>query len=552
MIINAIVVWCGLLVVIVLVTLLARKVGLPEALLLVPAGIILSLVPGLPKVGLNPELALYFFLPLLIYIGAGFGSWGEFQYNLRPIILLSVGLVLFTVMACALTAHYLFGFGWPTSFILGAVIAPTDDVASMAIFERIRIPHRIISVLEGEGLVNDATSLTIFRFALAAMLTGVFTLWQAPLYFIGVVFGEIGYGLMIGWFITYIRRRLNDTSLEITLALLTPFAAYLPAELLGGTGVLSTVAAGFFIITQAPRFTPAATRLQLISIFRMISFLLNNLLFLILGLQLSNIIKGIHSVVLSRALEAGLFFSILVVVLRFIWVFPATYLPRIFSASLRARDPSPPWQWPFTIAWTGIRGAISLAAALSIPLALPNGDLFPQRNLIIFITFCVILVTLVLQGLSLPWLVGRLGLTKAGMAEQQTAGEKALVARMETLQAGLARVEALGAERNLGQELIAPLRQEYQARLDQLRRNIDGQSNDEDKQLTLLDLQLQGAALQAERKKIIELRRSKRIDDVILHELEHDLDLQETRLQHAVFHAQGKEVEEKIGSLPLF
>src|SRR5476651_1276673 len=418
-----------MLAVLAAVAVLAKRLNIAPSILLVIAGIGMTLVPGLPKVELAPELVLLIILPPLIYSAGVAMSWREFRYNLRPIVLLAFGCVLFTTCAVATAAHYLLNFDWSVGFLLGAIVSPPDVVAPLAIARRLGLPRRIVVVLEGEGLANDATALVLYRFAVVAVSTGTFSFSQAAGEFVAIVVGEVAYGLAVGWLSLNLRRWACDPRVEITLSLMTPyFAFWLPAHF-GGSGVLATVACGLYVSWIGPRLIPSATRLQGIFFWDLIVYLIEGLVFLLTGLQARSLIEQGHAFSIRELLIATAWVTIITIAARFIWVFPATYIPRWMSPRLAKRDPAPPWQAPFFLSFTGVRGVVSLAAALAIPYALANGQPLPHRELIQYVTFGVIIVTIVGQGLMLPSLVRWLGLTHLGKIERKDEIKHELRAR---------------------------------------------------------------------------------------------------------------------------
>src|SRR3954471_764234 len=426
-----------LLAVIGVIAVLAKRFEIPPPILLVIAGVILAMIPGLPTIELAPELVLLLVLPPVIYSSAVAMSWSEFRFNLRTISLLAVGCVVFTTVAVAASAHWLLGLPWPVGFVLGAIVSPPDAVAPMSILRRMQLPRRILVVLEGEGLANDATALILYRFAVAAVSAGVFSFGQAAGTFVAIVVGEILWGIGVGWLMLRLRRWVHNPPVEITLSVLTPFLAYWPPEHLGGSGVLATVTAGLYISWNGLRLISAATRLQGIFFWDFFIYLIEGLVFLITGLQARTLIDRIgHYPISFLALAAATVCGV-VIAARFVWIFPAIYVPRWLSASLRRRDPSPPWQWPFVLAFTGVRGIVSLAAALAIPFASADGSPFPARDLILFLTFSVIVVTLVVQGLMLPFVIRPIGLAHAGRRERHAQRVEEEHARQQAIEVGI-------------------------------------------------------------------------------------------------------------------
>ncbi len=398
----------------------ARKLALPYPVVLVLAGLALSFIPHLPQVRLDPNLVFFFFLPPLIYPAALFTSWRDFRRNLRPILLLAIGLVLFTTITIACVAHSIApSLPWAAAFALGAIVSPPDAIAATSVIRRLSVPHRIETVLEGESLVNDATALVALQFAIAALMTGTFSLGHATLRFVWVAAGGIAFGLLVGVVMRWVHRHLDDPPVQITISLLTPFLAYLPAERLHVSGVLATVAAGIFLGWHSPLIVSARYRLQASAFWEMVVFLLNGFVFITIGLQLPGILRALHAASLLSLIRDAILVSGAVILVRITWVVPATYLPRLFSKKLRARYPIPPWQHVTLVAWCGMRGVVSLAAAFALPFALSNGRAFPGRDYILFLTFCVILATLVLQGLTLPILIRKLGVRGDGATDEE-------------------------------------------------------------------------------------------------------------------------------------
>jgi monovalent cation/hydrogen antiporter len=506
--------------------LLARRLEVAPAILLLLAGTGVAFVPGMPAVELRPELVLLVVLPPLIYSAAVAMSWREFRHNLRPIILLAVGCVIFTAFAVAAATHYLMGLPWAVGFVLGAIVAPPDAVAPLAIARKLNLPRRILVVLEGEGLANDATALILYRFAVAAVVTGMFSLPEATGTFAAIVTGEVIFGIAIGWLSLRARHWAHDPQIEITLSLITPYVAFWVPEHLGGSGVIATVACGLYVSWNGPLWISAATRLQGIFFWDLVIYLIEGLLFLLTGFQMRSIYERSKAFPLHDILGAIALVSVIIIVARFAWLYPATYLPRLVSRSLRARDPSPPWQWPFVIAFTGVRGAVSLAAALALPFFLDNGKAFPYRDLVLFVAFGVIVVTLVGLGLSLPAVVRALGLAQAGRAEHVAEHEQEISARREALDAALRRLESITLDRELSAEVLGLLRARHEIRSNQLPVSLDPEA----REVTRAGVALTCELIAAERKFIHELLRDGKITDEVRRHIERDLDLEEASL----------------------
>lgn len=506
--------------------LVARRIAVPYPVLLVLGGLALSLVPHLPQMRLQPDIVLYFFLPALLYPAALFTSWRDFRRNLRSILLLAIGLVLFTIVAIAYVAKWLLpDLPWAAAFALGAIVSPPDAVAAASVIRRLGVPHHIEVVLEGESLVNDATALVALQFAVAALATGSFSIGAAAGRFVWVGIGGVAFGLLVGVIIRWVQRQLDDPPVQITVSLLTPFLAYLPAESLHVSGVLATVAAGIYLGWHSPLTLAARTRLQAFAFWEMITFLLNGFVFITIGLQLRGILHELRNESLVAVIQGGLLISAAVVLVRFTWVFAATYIPRFLFKSARRRDPYPGWQNVVVIAWSGMRGVISLAAAFALPFALPDGRPFPARNYILFFTFCVILTTLVIQGLTLPLLIRKLGIT-----QDHSTDDEERSARLEANKAALKRIQDLGENGDFPAEAVDRLRTEYDERLQQLEFCAENPDDCSGQIATPQFQRLQQEALGVERQTIIALRNQRVINDDALRRIQRDLDLAEARL----------------------
>lgn len=518
----------ALLVAVAALAPLARATQVPYPILLVVGGLLLALIPAVPKVELGPDLVFLLFLPPLLYIAAFDTSIRDVRANLRPILSLAVGLVLATTAAVAVVVHALLpGLGWPAAFALGAIVSPPDAVAATAIFRGLGVPRRLVTVLEGESLFNDATALVAYQAALAATATATFSAPEAGLRFGIVGVGGVLVGLAVGRVIAWLRGHLDDPAVEITVSLLTPFAAYLPAEWIGVSGVLATVTAGLCVGWWAPRIMEPETRLRGRAVWDMVIFLLNGLVFILIGLQLSTILPALASRSLPFLVGLGLLISLVALLVRLGWVFVAAYLPRSLAPARHRDGPAPPWQALVVVGWAGMRGVVSLATALALPLAMP------ERPLLLFLTFCVILVTLVGQGLSLPWLVRALRVVDDGAGEHQE-----LHARAVATQAAAARIEKLAAEWPTHLPLIDTLRAQYAHRVSHIGAGVtDGAGrhellDDAAAEQELLEHRLiRRAVIDAERSAVLDLRRRGEINDEAWRRLERDLDLEALRME---------------------
>jgi Na+/H+ antiporter len=505
--------------------LLARRLDVAPAILLLLVGIALAFVPGMPALELPPQLVLLLVLPPLIYSSSVAMSWRAFKFNLRPIILLSVGCVIFTAIAVAAATHYLIGLPWSIGFLLGAIVAPPDVVAPLAIARKLGLPRRILVVLEGEGLANDATALILYRFAVAAISTGMFSLPTATGEFAAIIAGEMLFGAAVGWLSLRMRQRARDPQIEITLSLITPYVAYWGPEHFGGSGVIATVACGLYISWNGPLLISSATRLQGIFFWDLVIYLIEGMLFLLTGFQMRSLFERSKAFSLDDILFATALVAAMIIIARFAWVFPATYLPRLIKR-VRLRDPSPPWQWVFVLAFTGVRGAVSLAAALALPFAVPNGEGFPYRDLILFVTFGVILITLVGLGLGLPLVVRWLGISQAGRHEHRAELESEITARREALGEALKSLDDITDDRELSEEVVKLLRARHETRINQLPDSLDPDADD----VSAAGIDLTRELIAAERKFIhVQLRYGK-ITDETRRRIERDLDLEEASL----------------------
>ncbi len=520
----------SLFVVIAAVAVVATRLKIPSAILLVITGVILALVPGLPTVRLAPEFVLLLVLPPLIYSSAVAMSWREFRFSLRPISLLAIGCVVFTTIAAAAATHWLLGFSWPVGFVLGAIVSPPDAVAPLSIARRMQLPRRLVVILEGEGLANDASALILYRFAVVAVSAGAFSFSQALSTFTAIICGEILWGIGVGWLMLRLRRWVNDPRIEIMLSVLTPFVAYWPPQRMGGSGVLATVTTGLYISWNGLRLISAETRLQGIFFWDFLIYATEGFVFLMTGLQARTLMAGIHGdswydLAISAAVVCGV-----IIAARFIWMFPATYLPRWLIPAVARRDPAPPWQWPFVLAFTGVRGIVSLAAALAIPFTTESGEPFPSRDRILFLTFSVILVTLVGQGLMLPAVIRALGLANAGRREGQAIRAEELAARRLAIEAATRRLDELGAERRLPEDIVRPLRAHYRERLKEV--EYRGDNVEAHRRQVESHDDVESSLIEVERQRINDLYRDGKLKDEARRRIERELDLREAKLSN--------------------
>jgi len=517
-----------LLAAIVVIAIVAKRAKMPYPIAFVIGGSLLAFVPHMPRFELDPDWVFLIFLPPLLYAGGWQTDWQAFKAALRPIGLLAVGLVVVTTGAVAIVVHALIPqMGWASAFVLGAVVSPPDPVAAGAVFERFSVPRRILAILDGEGLVNDASALVIYNFAIAAVLTGTFSLAHASLAFVFVCVGGIAVGLAFGYVIvnTMLALRkfeLSDYLIDNAIQLIAPYAIYLSCEPLGVSGVLATVTAGIFVSRRAEAIYAPEARLVAYAVWDVLIFLLNGLVFLLIGLQLEAIVRDPSFTL--RELWIGLIVSLLVIVVRLVWVYPAAYLPRLLVPAIRKREPFPPPNYIFVIGWSGMRGIISLAAALALPVFTRSGAPFPGRNAIVFITFCVIFATLVGQGLSLIPLLKLLRIDSG-----EDLDKREMEVRIAALRAGIARLRALepGFDSTDEWEVEGRILGEYEYRIAHLSGHLDGSLPPE---AIASDHQLQQEALDAERREILRQRDEGTIPDEIYRKVQYDLDLADERL----------------------
>jgi len=505
---------------------------LPYPIWLVVGGAILGFLPAVPNAALKPDLVLILLLPPLLYAAAFFSSVRDLRESWRMIFSLAFGLTLMTVAGVAVIAHTVIGMPWEVSFVLGAVLSPTDPVAATAIGRRTGAPARVLTIVEGEALVNDSTALVAYKYAVAAAASGGFHFVDAAADFAVDVAGGVGLGLVVALVTTQIALRIDDAPTEILLSLLVPFFAYLPAEALDLSAVLSAVTAGLYLGTQAPRLLTPATRIQQYSVWEILVFGINAALFLLVGLELPDILDGISGwsvatlVGYSAAIVGG------VLVLRIVWVFAIAYRPRFIRRVIHGPATFPPWQPVTLVAWNGMRGAVSLATALAIPLLIENGGPFPYRDLIVFLVYVTILATVLGQGLTLPWLIRRLGLAGAG-AEREQAAEAS--ARLSALDAALDRLEALRDEDWVPEEARERMVRVYEGRRRILAaRGGPGVAEETDAfggELLDAAMRIREEVQLTQRERLTELRDGGRISDETLRRIERDLDLEDARLE---------------------
>jgi len=519
----------ALLVGVAFLALLARRLDVPTPALLVTGGLLVALLPGLPVVQFDPQLVFLVFIPPLLFRASLLASYRDVRANLRPILLLGVGHVLFLTIVVAWVAHRVVpGLPWASAFALGAVVSPPDVAAATAFLRRLPLPRRLVIILEGESMINDAAAIVAYRMAVAAAVTGSFSLPAASLRFLYIGAGGIVVGLAVGRLLAELRRRIHDPEVENTISLLTGYAAYLPAEHLHVSGILAVVATGLYLGRVGPRIVAADTRVQNSGMWDVVVFMLEGLIFIITGLALRPILGGWSGPFARDLVWGTVLVSVTVIVARFVWVFPATYLPRLMSARVRKRDPSPPWRLPAVVSWAGLRGAESLVLGAAIPTLTGSGAPFPGRDLIIAITFAVILVTLLGQGFTLAPLLRRLGVHDTGDEERR----EELTARIVASEAALARLEELASESWMNPDALSHTRDRYRNRARHLHGHADGVLDGPVESKSIAHLRLARELLAAERRELLRLRDEGAIGDAVMRRVQRELDYEELLLHH--------------------
>ena len=506
----------ALLVGVTFLAMVARRLAVPTPAMLVVGGLIVALVPGLPTVAFDPQLVFLVFIPPLLFRTSLLASYRDFRANLRPIVSLGVGHVLFVTAAVAGVAHAALGLPWAAAVVLGAVVSPPDVAAATAFLRRLPMPRRIVTILEGESMVNDAAAIVVYRMAIAAVLTGVFSVMGATLRFLVIAAGGVCVGLVAGWVISMVRRRLHVPEIENTISLLSGYAAYLPAEHLGVSGVLAVVTTGLYLGRVAPRFVAADTRVQARGMWDVVVFTLEGLIFIITGLGL----RSIGASLTGTVLHATLLVALTVIVARFVWAYPAAYLPRVLSRRIRKREPTPGWALPAVIAWAGLRGGDSLVLAVAIPTLTASGLPFPGRSEIIAITYGVIVITLLGLGFSLGPALRWLGVRETGAEDSREEHE----ARVQIAEAALARLHQLAGEPWVDPAIASRLRDRYRHRAERLKSRDPGA---DDARLSGTGRRLARELIVAERQALVRLRDDGAIGDGVMRRVERELDFAE-------------------------
>jgi len=528
-----------------LCALLANRLSMAAPIAFLLGGILLALVPNMPAVHLNPEYMLVIFLPPILMEAAFFTSIRDFRANLRPILFLAIGLVIATTVAiAAVVVAFVPGATWALGFVLGAIISPPDAAAATSSLKNVRLPRRIIAILEGESLINDATGIVLYKFAVAAVLAGSFSFVDASSLFVWKSIGGIAIGLSIAYLFIRMYPYLRDPSVEILTTFLPPYAAYMLAESIDTSGVLAVVSAGLMIGWYAPSLFRPRMRIPAAAIWKMVVFFLNALAFLLIGLQLPQLVKNLDLVNNPSLIGSALAVCVASVVVRFIWVFAIAYGTRFLFPSIRVRDPYPHWRNIVVLGWTGMRGVVTLALALALPVTLSNGETFPQRDLIIFFATSVILFTLVLQGLTLPWLTRRLSFSFDAKRMQEEWS-----ARVHGARRALARLDELVADQSVHKPALARIREHYTERLESLGDGPNTPLNSDrapslmSHPLLQAENRLWAEVLREERNTLLSMRRNYTIGDDVMHDMLQEMDLLATR-----FHYEAEELTQPLAS----
>jgi monovalent cation/hydrogen antiporter len=517
----------GLLLAVAALGALACRLSVPYPIMLVIGGAIFGFIPGLPEIRLEPDLVLALFLPPLLYKSAIYANFGDFRANLRGLTLSTIVLVLVTTGVVAVVAHLLIpGMPWAAAFALGAIVSPTDPVAAAAVMRRLNAPRRLVSAVEGEGLFNDASALVVYRVAVAAVVAGGFSLAEAGLRFVLGAVGGLAIGVAVGWMSAWVRQHISDTQISVTISLLTGYAAFLPAEAVGASPVLATVAAGIYMAIRSPEVLDARPRLQGYFVWDIVDFLINAILFVLIGLQLRTIIAGLSDYRFWPLVLYAVAVTAAVVLIRLAWFFSIPYLIRLLDRRPQQRARRLSAGGRLILGWSGMRGAVSLAVALALPLATDAGARFPARDLILFLTFIVIFFTLVVQGLTLPALIRRMG---ADDGDPDTDEE--VRARLVAAKAAIAQIDELADEEWTREDTVQRMRGLYEYRVQRFAARLGKVDDDGYEDRSQAYQHMVRLALQAQRDALLTLRREGKLSNEGLNRVLRDLDLEESRLE---------------------
>ncbi len=504
---------------------LATRLRLPLEVFLFIGSCFISLIPGLPSMNINPMVVFDLFLPPILFSAAYFTSWKDFKFNIRPITQLALGLVVFTAVVVAVTAKYLLpSFTWAEAFLLGAIVSPTDASAATAIVKKFGVSRRFIVLLEGESLVNDATALILYRFSLAAVIFGVFSFSDAVTQFFVLTIGGAATGLLLSYITELILQRLQNVQAETVFTFIIAFTSYLIAEHLGFSGVISTVVTGIYFSFRFPAFAQSQTKMSAKASWGTLMFVINGFVFTLIGFQLPLILKNLESHSIIHLITYGAIISIAIIATRLLWIYPTAYLPRALIPSIGRRDPMPSWQFLFAFGWTGMRGIISLAAVIAIPRTLPSGLPFPNLESLTFITYCVIVTTLIVPALTLPHVIHRFHLTETNNKWREEA-----LARIRAMEGVLHHIELRKQNENIPNQIYNEFHNQLERKLRVIRTQLDESPYSvlSEEYLALKKLTL--AAIEAEKLTLLNLRKKGEIHDEVFHALLDELAIEETR-----------------------
>lgn len=521
----------GLMLISLAVAAAVKRLNFPYPIALVVAGFAIASIPGAPRVSIDPEVIFYIFMPPILAEAAYFTSWRDFWKWKRAIFLLAFGLVTTTTIVVAgFCVAMIPGMNWPTGFLLGAIASPPDAAAATSILRSFHLPRRVVQILEGESLVNDAAALTVYRFAIAAIVSGTFSLPRAALSFLWTAGAGVAVGLGCAYVLVKLYPHFKDPQVEILSTFLLGYISYVAAESIHSSGVLAVVASGLIFGWYAPHLFSATTRLRAAAVWETTIFLLNATVFLAIGLQMPDATAALHMYRREDLWFWGCGLALAVIITRVLWVFPGTYLPRVLSKRIREREPAPSWRAVSVVAWTGLRGVVSLAAAEALPRTIGDGTPFPHRDLILFLTFVVIMTTLVLQGLTLGPLIKRLRIEP-----DHSLHEEHLLASIHAAERAVHRIGEL--EKSLGPDsaVIHRVRGYYNDRLQSLRAQLDlaplgNTAQRPDEFQNIAEQRIWWEVAKAERDAVLALRRQRRIGDEAMRKLERDIDLLEARI----------------------
>ncbi len=506
-------------------SLAGRKIGLPLPIVMTVGGLFLSMLPDFPEITMNPELVFLIFLPPLLYIAGANTSWRDFRLSLRAIVLMATGLVICTTFAIAWVAVSVIpGMTWPVAILLGAIISPPDAVAATAIAQKMKLPKRVITILEGESLMNDATSLVIYKICIAAILSGSLSMASAVPDFFAIGGGGIVIGLIVGFVFVQLRKMIDDPNIEIILSLMTPFASYLVAEEMHYSGVLAVVTTGLYVGIHLPHITSSKSRLVGYTVWETIIYALNNIVFLLIGLQLSTVVETLREYALSDLLLYAAAITVVMMAVRMAWVFPGAYLPRVLSKRIREHEKRPLPNGVAFVGWAGMRGVVSLAAAMAIPISLPDGSAFPMRDMVVFLTFAVIIFTLVVQGMTLPRVAKFLRLRHDNSEQHEE-----FMARRASLQMAIDKIDHHKNTQSHHKSVLEAIEGDYNLRLESLHSPNESQEDFQMHACIEAHHDLHQQLLELQRQAVLDLRQTKKIGDEVMRRLIRELDLEELR-----------------------